>query len=77
MIEKVKIEKLKISDWTTDPDIYSLVIRTENRTKYIIINNGILVVPLKEWTIAEAIKYFATTEGQKEIFSSWWKAYTE
>lgn len=77
MIKKVKIEKLKISEWTTDPEIYSLMIRTENRTKYIEINNGILVVPLKEWTIEEAIKYFTSTEGQKEMFSSWWAAYTE
>lgn len=76
MRERVKIEKLNVNEWTMKEEIYSLIIRTEDRTKYIEINYSVMY-PLNEWTIEEAIKYHTSKEGKIDRYESYIKAYTE
>lgn len=76
MDKYVRIEKLNVIEWTLKSEIYSLIIRTEDRTKYIEINYDSLF-PLKEWTVEEAINYYTSKEGKEAKYDSWWAAYTE
>lgn len=75
-MKTLTVDNLTVSKWTTSPEIYDLKIRTEDRTRWLYINetNGF---KLSDWTIEEAIKYYLSDEGKADRFDSWYRAWCD
>ena len=71
-----KLDNLSVTDYTLNPNIYALQIRTECRKKYIVINYDELF-NLAEWSIEEAINYYLSDEGKESRFDSLYRAYCD
>lgn len=71
-----KLTELNIPQFTTKAGIYSLRIRQEDRTKYIIINETSWY-PDAEWTIDEAIDHYLSKEGRESRFEAWYSAWCD
>ena len=71
-----KLENLTVSAFTLHPDIYALQIRTEDRTKYIVINYDSMF-NLSEWSIEQAINYYLSDEYKEKQFDAWYKAWCD
>lgn len=61
----VKVEDLNVTDFTSSKEIFSLQLRTEGSTKWIVINYTKLF-KYSDWTIAEAIEHHLSEEGYIE-----------
>ena len=75
-MKTISIEHLIVSEWTTSPDIYTLDIRTEDRTKWLYIN-GANGFKMSDWTIEEAIKYYLSDEGKADRFEAEYRAWCD
>lgn len=71
-----KLEDLNVSDFTLSNEIYSLQIRTEDRTKWIVINYSEMY-KYSEWSISEAIEHYLSDEGRTERYASWYRAWCD
>lgn len=70
------IENLNVTDFTLSNEIYSLQIRTENKTKWIVINYS-NQFKYSDWTIEQAINYYLSKEGKMAHFDSWYKTWCD
>ena len=71
-----KLENLTVTKYTLHPDIFALQIRTEDRTKYIVINYD-EPFNLSEWSIEAAINHYLSNEGKQERYDSWYRAWCD
>ena len=71
-----KLENLTVTKYTLHPDILALQIRTEDRTRYLVINYS-EQFNLSEWSIEEAINYYLSDEGKQDRFDSWYRAWCD
>lgn len=71
-----KLENMRPCEYTTDHRIYALQIRTEDRTRWIVINYS-CSYKWPDYGISDAIKHYLSEEGEQERYDSWYRAWCD
>lgn len=72
----INLKDLTVSNFTFNPQIYALQIRKETKKEWLIINYADWF-ELGKWSIADAIAYYVSPQGESDRYDSWYSAWCD
>ena len=69
-----KLRDIPTTEYSYNPNIYAVQERTEDRTKWYIINYSTWY-KATEWTLHDAIKHYLSEEGEEQRMEAFYKAW--